>query len=41
MQTVHDWELESILLFRELLYSASVRGFFWGVGGELFRTDLR
>ena len=30
MQTVHDWELESILLFRELLYSASVRGFFWG-----------
>lgn len=43
MQTVHDWELESILLFRELLYSASVRGFFLGggVGGELFRTDLR
>ena len=41
MQTVHDWELESILLSRELLYSASVRRFFLGGGEELFRTDLR
>ena len=36
MRTVHDWELESISLFRELLYVQEGGG-----GEELFRTDLR